>query len=85
MYNEESKTSQTTETDSNGGSRKVEEQDKNKEIIFTEENGKNVPATQTIISPKVEGVIVIAEGAADRHNKSQYSISSRSSNRSTNT
>lgn len=34
-------------------------------MIFTEENGTSVPATQTIINPKVEGVIVTAEGAND--------------------
>ncbi len=65
MYNEESTSTHTTETDSGGGTRTVEEQGKNKEVIFTEENGKNVPATQTIISPKIEGVIVIAQGASD--------------------
>ena len=85
MYNEESTSTHTTETDAGGGTRTVEEQGKNKEVIFTEENGKNVPATQTIISPKIEGVIVIAQGASDRYNKSKYNISSRSSNRSTNT
>lgn len=28
-------------------------------------DGSNVPATQTIINPKVEGVIITAEGAND--------------------
>jgi len=48
-----------------GGTRTTEEQGTNKEIIFTEENGANIPATQTIINPKVEGVIVTAEGVTD--------------------
>lgn len=69
MYNENNTVSQTTETDSNGGTRTVEEQGINKEVIFTEENGSNVPATQTIINPKVEGVIVTAEGANDANIK----------------
>ncbi len=69
MYNENNTTSHTSETDSSGGVRTVEEQGVNKEIIFTEENGANVPATQTIINPKVEGVIVTAEGANDANVK----------------
>lgn len=65
MYNENNTSSQTQETDSEGGTRTVEEKGVNKEVIFTEENGVNKPATQTIINPKVEGVIVTAEGASD--------------------
>ncbi len=65
MYNENNTTSQTSETDSNGGTRTVEEKGTNKEIIFTEENGESIPATQVIVNPKVEGVIVTAEGAND--------------------
>ena len=63
MYNENNTTSHTTETDSTGGTRTIEEQGSNKEVIFTDENGANVPATKTVINPKVEGVIVTAEGA----------------------
>lgn len=63
MYNENNTISRTSETDSAGGTRNIEEQGTNKEVIFTEENGASVPATQTIINPKVEGVIVTAEGA----------------------
>ena len=55
--------------DSEGGSRTIEEETNNKEVIFTEENGSNVPATKTIESPKVEGVIVIAEGAENANIK----------------
>ena len=65
MYNENNTTSHISETDSNGGTRTTEEQGTNKEIIFTTEGGGNVPATQTIINPKVEGVIVTAEGITD--------------------
>lgn len=38
-------------------------------MIFTDENGSNVPATKTVVNPKVEGVIVIAEGAGDANVK----------------
>ena len=69
MYNENSTVSHTSESDSSGGTRMVEEQGTNREVIFTEENGESVPATQTIINPKVEGVIVTAEGANDANIK----------------
>ena len=69
MYNENNTSTQTSETDSEGGTRTVEEKGTNKEVIFTEENGNNVPATQTIINPKVEGVIVTADGATDANIK----------------
>ena len=39
--------------------------DKKTEIIYKEENGEKVPITQSIISPKVEGAIVTAQGAGN--------------------
>ena len=65
MYNESSKNSSTTEEDSGGGTRIVEENDTSKEIVYTEENGKNVPVTKQIVSPKIEGAIITASGATD--------------------
>lgn len=38
MYNENNSTSTTSETDSEGGNRKVEEESIKKEVIFTDEN-----------------------------------------------
>ena len=63
MYNETSTNSSTQETDSNGGSRTINQIDSNKEIVFQNEDGQNVPVTKTIINPKIEGVIVTAQGA----------------------
>ena len=65
MYNENDSSSFTSETDSSGGTRTIEETDSKREIVYTEEDGRNIPATQTIINPKVEGVIVTAKGADD--------------------
>lgn len=65
MYNENNSAKVTTETDSSGGNRKVEEENIKKEVIFTDESGSSVPMTQTIVSPKVEGVVVTADGAGD--------------------
>lgn len=63
MYNENSKTSNTEENDTSGGTRKIQENDSQKEIVYKEENGKKVPITQKIIKPKIEGAIIIAKGA----------------------
>ena len=63
MYNETYKSSNTEETDTNGGIRKIEEMDTNKEIIFEDKDGKQTPITQKVVMPKIEGAIVTAEGA----------------------
>lgn len=63
MYNEKSTSSNTEEEDVNGGTRKIEQIDSNKEIIYEEKNGQKTPITQKVVMPKVEGAIVTAEGA----------------------
>ena len=63
MYNETSKTSNTEENDTSGGTRKIQETDSQKDIIYQEENGEKTPITQKIIKPKVEGAIITAKGA----------------------
>ena len=63
MYNETYTSSSTEETDTNGGNRKIEETDTNKEIIFEEIDGEKTPITQKVVMPKMEGAIVTAEGA----------------------
>ena len=64
IYNENLKESNTTETDSSGGSRTVSETDSQKEVIYKEDSsGNQEPVTQSIISPKIEGAIITAEGA----------------------
>lgn len=63
MYNETSKSSTTHEEDAEGGKRNVDETDLTKEIIYTEENGVNVPVTQKVINPSIEGAIITAIGA----------------------
>ena len=63
MYNENAKTSNTEETDTSGGTRKIQEQDTQKEIIYKEEDGEKTPITKKIIEPKIEGTIITAKGA----------------------
>ena len=63
MYNETTKTSNTEESDTSGGTRKIQETDLQKEIIYQEDNGEKTPITQKVIQPKVEGAIITAQGA----------------------
>lgn len=65
MYNENSKTSVTEETDTSGGIRKVEETDSQKEIVYQEDSGSKTPIVQKTIEPKIEGAIITAKGASD--------------------
>ena len=65
MYNEIYTSSNTEETDTNGGVRKIEQTDTDKEIIYEEKNGQKTPITQKVIMPKIEGAIITAEGASD--------------------
>lgn len=65
MYNENSKVSNTEESDTSGGTRKIQETDSQKDIIFQENNGEKTPITQKVINPKVEGAIITAKGATD--------------------
>ena len=64
IYNEDSSSSNTNETDSSGGTRTVTESDSQKEVVFKENtDGSKEPVTQSVVSPKVEGAIIVAEGA----------------------
>ena len=65
MYNENSQTSLTEETDTSGGVRKIQETDTQKEIIYQEDSGSKEVITQKVIEPKIEGAIITAEGAGD--------------------
>lgn len=65
LYNQDSSEKNTEENDKQGGTRKITETDTKTEIIYQEENGKKVPITQSIISPKIEGAIITAEGAGN--------------------
>ncbi len=63
MYNENSKSSTTEETDTSGGVRKIEETDTQKDIIYQENDGIKTPMTKKVVEPKIEGAIIVAEGA----------------------
>lgn len=65
MYNEDSKVSNIEENDTSGGTRKTQETDTKKDIVYKEENGEKTPITQKVIQPKIEGAIITAKGASN--------------------
>ncbi len=70
MYNETSSESNTEENTGDGGSKNVKETESKKEIVYTDEDGKNVPITEKVVMPVVEGAIITAEGAGNANVKS---------------
>lgn len=70
MYNENTRTSNTQETDTSGGTRTIEETDSQKEIIYEENGGEKMPITQKVVEPKIEGAIITAKGANNAEVKS---------------
>lgn len=70
LYNEDSEESLTEENDKEGGTRKITENRSKKDIIYQESSGEKVPITQSVISPKIEGAIITAEGAGSVEVKS---------------
>ena len=59
VYNKKDKKSTTSETDSSGGNRLIEEIDESHEVVY--QNDKII--TSKSVSPKVEGAIITASGA----------------------
>lgn len=56
--------SETTESDAAGGSRRMTENRMEKSTVYTvDERGQDVPYVVKTITPTVEGVVVIAQGA----------------------
>lgn len=70
IYNEDTSVSNTNETDSAGGTRTITETESQKEVVYKENtDGSKEPITQSVSSPKIEGAVVVAEGAEDANVK----------------
>src|SRR5574344_1974056 len=63
LYNEDTKATTTEEKDTSGGTRKVTENNSNKEVVYDETGGTKSVITQSVVSPTIEGAVVIARGA----------------------
>lgn len=53
----------TSETDSNGGKREVEDQSTEEQIVVIREGDKEIPLVSETEKPQVRGVLVVAKGA----------------------
>ena len=62
LYNETTSKSSTAEKDTEGGERTIESYDSSKEVVS---DSSQIPITEKIVLPKIEGAIVIAKGAED--------------------
>lgn len=69
MYDEKTTTSSTEETDSSGGLRNTTSTQTQKDVIFSEKDGSQVPMTQKVIMPTIEGAIITAQGAKNANVK----------------
>ncbi|MCI8272992.1 MAG: hypothetical protein HFJ55_02785 [Clostridia bacterium] len=69
MYNETTSQSKSTENSKDGGSKDTTETESKKEIVYSDENGKNEPITERIIMPTIEGAIITAQGAENANIK----------------
>ncbi len=65
VYNENISQKDTTEEDKQGGNRKITETDTKKEVVYEENSGQKRIITRSVISPKIEGAIITAEGGGN--------------------
>ena len=65
LTNENYTQKQTEETDTSGGNRKIDETSKSSEIIYEEKDGEKTTITKKVIMPKVEGALILADGASN--------------------
>ena len=70
IYNEDYTSSDTEETDTNGGIRNITSSNMKRDVIMQQSSGNSTPVTAKVIKPKIEGAIVTAEGGGDINIKS---------------
>ena len=64
VYDENFKESNTIETDDSGGTRSISQIDNQKQIVYKQNSdGSKEPITRSVLSPKMEGAVITAEGA----------------------
>lgn len=85
IYNEDISQKDTQEEDTQGGTRKVVETDTKKEVVYNEKSGNKTIITQSIVSPKIEGAIVTAEGGNNTNTKANIIQAVEAVTRVTNT
>lgn len=66
MYNESTSKSVTEETDTSGGTRTIEAEDVEKNVVTGSDSN---PVTEKTVYPSIEGAIVTAQGASNSNVK----------------
>ena len=69
MYDEKTTVSSTEESDTSGGTRNTTSTQTQKDVIYSEENGNQVPMTEKVIMPTIEGAVITAQGAKNANVK----------------
>lgn len=64
-YNIRSSQSNSSEKDSSGGTRDVDENEQESSIVYEEEQGSKKPVVLKDLEPVVKGVVVVADGAGN--------------------
>lgn len=65
LYNEDIQATTTEEKDTSGGTRKITENNSNREVVYDETSGTKSVITQSVVSPKIEGAIIVAKGTTN--------------------
>ena len=63
VYNKSEKVTNTTEGDSGGGKRTIQESDVSQEVVYEDKDGNGSIAIKKEVTPKIEGAIITASGA----------------------
>jgi stage III sporulation protein AG len=69
IFNTTENESKTEEADTNGGTRTIEEKQVTQSVVFDETSGSKTLITSKIVSPKVVGALIVAEGFSDTNVK----------------
>ena len=66
VFNEDSSTSETNETDTSGGQRNITQQNDGSDVVMESNDGNQQPFITKENSPTISGILIVAEGADDR-------------------
>lgn len=66
VFNEDKSTSETKETDTNGGERNINQENGGSNVVMESNEGNQKPFITKENSPTISGILIVAEGADDR-------------------
>lgn len=66
VFNEDVSKSETSETDTSGGQRNITQENGGSNVVMESNEGNQQPFISKSYSPTISGILIVAEGAADR-------------------